>query len=571
MTIRRNPSSSVARSEHVVRTDVLVVGAGPAGITLCSELIKSGFSITLVESGNSKIDDDEDSSGSFVAQSDEFESLLMYRRKVLGGASSIWGGRCVPFDPIDFKYREWIPYSGWPIQYDEVDRWYSKAAYYCEIGDSSFSAKDSFGPHYQFIDGLDVSMLSTDSIERFSPPTNFAKRWLPTFQAEPNFRLITDSTCVHLHLTTDAQNVSISEFRNNRGEQFFIEARVVVLAAGGLENCRLLLASNSILSNGIGNSGDALGRFLMTHYEGSSASLILDGSPKGVDWGFPITKDGVYARTRITIPPDVQMSDKLANFMVRLHHPTAVDPSHGNAILSLMFFAKRFILKEYRRKVTMVERKVQREMARGLRFWLMHGWNILVGLPQLGKFLVFWLFHRILSYRKVPYVALPSKQGVYPIDYNMEQLPNPASRVFLDTELDAFGVPKAIVDWQMYPYEVSMIANNLTKLRDGLAGSGAAKLQFADDDLEKVVAEDVVPVGGHFIGTTRMSSTPQDGVVDGNLKVHDVENLYVVGASVFPTSSHANPTFTIVALACRLAAHLSSLDWSEQSDQLQTL
>jgi choline dehydrogenase-like flavoprotein len=64
-------------------------------------------------------------------------------------------------------------------------------------------------------------------------------------------------------------------------------------------------------------------------------------------------------------------------------------------------------------------------------------------------------------------------------------------------------------------------------------------------------------VGGpHHMGTTRMSSSPGEGVVDANCKVHSVDNLYVTGSSVFTTSGHANPSLTMLALTLRLADHL---------------
>lgn len=67
-------------------------------------------------------------------------------------------------------------------------------------------------------------------------------------------------------------------------------------------------------------------------------------------------------------------------------------------------------------------------------------------------------------------------------------------------------------------------------------------------------------VNGHHIGTTRMSasSEPTQGVVDENLKIHGIDNLYVAGASVFPTAGVSNPTLTIVALSIRLAEHLTT-------------
>ena len=64
--------------------------------------------------------------------------------------------------------------------------------------------------------------------------------------------------------------------------------------------------------------------------------------------------------------------------------------------------------------------------------------------------------------------------------------------------------------------------------------------------------------GGHHIGTTRMGSDPRSSVVDAAGRVHGVRNLYIAGSSTFPTSSQANPTLTIVAMALRLAEHLKT-------------
>jgi choline dehydrogenase-like flavoprotein len=63
-------------------------------------------------------------------------------------------------------------------------------------------------------------------------------------------------------------------------------------------------------------------------------------------------------------------------------------------------------------------------------------------------------------------------------------------------------------------------------------------------------------VGFHHMGTTRMADDPARGVVDRDLKVHGVANLFVASSSVFATAATATPTFTITALALRLAEHL---------------
>ena len=60
------------------------------------------------------------------------------------------------------------------------------------------------------------------------------------------------------------------------------------------------------------------------------------------------------------------------------------------------------------------------------------------------------------------------------------------------------------------------------------------------------------------MGGTRMSLTPEEGVVDPHLKVWGVPNLHICSASVFPTSSHSNPTLTLLALCSRLSDRLTN-------------
>lgn len=133
-----------------------------------------------------------------------------------------------------------------------------------------------------------------------------------------------------------------------------------------------------------------------------------------------------------------------------------------------------------------------------------------------------------------------------------EMAPNPASRVTLsDTTDKVFGQPQAHIDWQLsdldqrtYEVTASLFKASVAKL-----GGQAWAADWAD-----VKAQ--LTVNGHHIGTTRMSSAPEDGVVDANLRVHSIDNLYVAGSSVFRTPGISNPTFTIIALSIRLAEHL---------------
>ena len=88
---------------------------------------------------------------------------------------------------------------------------------------------------------------------------------------------------------------------------------------------------------------------------------------------------------------------------------------------------------------------------------------------------------------------------------------------------------------------------------------GLAHLGVVEDKLGTERPPGVVHGLHHHIGTTRMHGDPKQGVVDENCKLHSVDNVFVAGSSVFPTSGWTNPTLTIVALAIRLADHLKTV------------
>ena len=540
----------------IIETELLIIGAGPAGITLAAELVDSGIQVMLTESGDLNKNDEADALSQGRSAVERFASLDMYRRRVFGGASVIWGGRCIPYDAIDFEKRDYVPESGWPFDKSELDPWYKRAAEYCEIGKADFDARTSLKDPREFIAGFSSDIVGTTSFERFSAPTDFGKRWRPVIDAASNVKTVTGATCTKLLTSADVARIVEARFSTLAGNSFCVRAKSYVIAAGGFETYRLLAASNDFHAAGLGNTSDTLGRYLMAHIEGSLANLRLQDPASPIDWGFQITPEGIYGRRRFTLVPEVQKAEKILNFIVRLHHPTAVDPSHGSAILSLMFLAKQFILPEYRRKMTMVERRVANTMPQGLPFWAQHLSNLVRGAPELATFLVEWIYKRHFQYHRIPYVALRSRNGIYPIDFNSEQIPNPDSRVILTDQKDRFGVPVMFVDWRMTETDVASIARSFRLMRSAFADSGVVALDFDDASLEDRIREETVPVGGHCIGVTRMSNNPRTGVVNPDLRMHDVPNAFVLSAASLPTCSHANPTLTLVAMAARLANHL---------------
>jgi choline dehydrogenase-like flavoprotein len=159
--------------------------------------------------------------------------------------------------------------------------------------------------------------------------------------------------------------------------------------------------------------------------------------------------------------------------------------------------------------------------------------------------------------RRLPSVLGTPTGNQIELFYHTEHAPNPDSRVRLDAIRDELGVPRLLTHVAFSDLDFDTVVRLHSIIDDRLLETGLGRVRY-DDDPRRLLEHHVTQFNsqGHHLGTTRMSRSPEDGVVDVDCRVHGVANLYVAGGSVFPTSSHANPTLTIVALAVRLADHL---------------
>lgn len=538
-----------------LQTDVCIIGGGPAGIAIARELLGTPVSVILVESGGWRPNKlTQGLNAAELASDSRHPPPEMYRERRFGGSSTIWGGRCVPLARHDFESRSHVANSGWPISYDELVPYYSKALTYCEAGEFAFDpgCLNGSGP---VIDGLASPEIAV-GLERFSPPTDFGRRFKSDLVGSHGPRILLESTCTSLLSNESGRSVEAVECSTTSGSHFKICAKYVVVAAGGLESVRLLAASNQKFPAGLANSSGALGRYYMSHLEGTLGRLQVAPTRK-VAWNFAKTRDGIYAKHHIRLSDEVQRRHQLRNMIFRLHHANPMDPQHGDPVLSLMYVAKRFILPEYRRKITTVELESLDRLPKGGALAAHHVSNIAKNPWPLIRFLSAWVYKRHARYRRIPYVALYSKNGAYPLDYNAEQTPLYESRVSLMHDRDRLDVPKLSIDWRVCPEDIASIAASYRQMQRVLARTNIAAIVCDDTTLDESVKQ-AVAIGGHHIGTARMSDDPKRGVVNPQCRTHDVENLYIAGSAVFPTSGSANPTLTIVALAIRIADQLKT-------------
>jgi choline dehydrogenase-like flavoprotein len=534
----------------LLQTNVCIVGAGAAGLTVACELEASGLGVLVLEAGGE---------GSWDrASQDPYEGtatpphprLSSYRRRTLGGTTTLWGGRCVPYDRIDFEPRDYVPGSGWPISYEEVAQHYPKAMDYCDAGRFDFSARSALDRPTELLPGLvDGGDLCTDAIERYSLPTDFGAKFRSRLKKSGNVTLLTHASVVRLKKEAGGDRITGAEVATRRGRSIQVRATVFVIAAGGIEAPRLLLISDPD-GNGLGNRYDCLGRYYMCHIEDTVGALCARGGK--VTFGFQKTKDGVYSRRKLLLSESAQRREGLLNISFRLHYPDISGPAHGSAILSALYLARRLLQPEYRELLNYRgdHQDTGAIKARHIR-------NIIAGLPGLTVFGIKYLARRKLVKRKLPYILVPNRDGTFPLEFSSEQTPLAQSRLRLTDDRDSYGMRRIRVDWQMCRSDVDSICSAYRLLKNNIDRTGSCALEFDQSTLADCIAR-ARPVGGHHIGAARMSGHPASGVVDANCAVHGLPNLHIASSAVFPTASHANPTLTIVALAVRLAAHLKA-------------
>lgn len=538
--------------QTAIDATVCVVGAGAAGITLACEFDGCGFSVLLLEAGGLQQDLEWSQELYRGSASPPHPNPSEYRRVVFGGTTTIWGGRCAPFDPIDFETRDYINRSGWPISYEDVARFYPRALQYCDAGRCDFTVDGSLPEGRRRIATLpgltNDSVLETRRLERYSLPSDFGRRRRATIAGSRNVTALLHARCVGLHSRPGESRVDSLTVVDRAGRSVRVRAEIFILAMGGIEVPRLLLASNAP-GVGLGNRYDLLGRFYACHFENILGRLH---APKGsIPFDFEKAVDGVYCRRKLQFSGEAQREHRLLSSAFRLHFPPYSDASHGSAALSAIYLAKSVLIPEYQAILQHGSEPALRSST------LEHIRNVAFGLPEFGRFAWQWLFLRALAERKLPYTLVRNRDGSYPLEFDCEQTPSASNRITLLNEADLQGLRRVHVHWKLSADDADAAHRAFILLRSVLQRGSLCRLEFEESALREAISRSP-PLGGHHMGTTRMAATPREGVVDADCALFESPNLFVASSAVFCTVSHANPTLTIVALALRLAEHLKA-------------
>ena len=328
---------------------------------------------------------------------------------------------------------------------------------------------------------------------QFSPPTRFGAVYRDEVLRASNVHTLLHANAVELEIGPESGRVARVRVATLAGNRFSVAARIVVLATGGIENARILLASRAGRPRGVGNDRDLVGRFFMDHLH-LRAGVYLPSSP-AFDGAFYRRREDQRAIGVLTVAEALLRRRGLLGFSLTLSRRSLPrDEAIGG--------------------------DVQRAAS-----------DLEEGLASAGA-------------SRLPDATM--------LECRTEPAPNPDSRVTLTAGRDALGMPRARLDWQLTEYDFASLRAGQEIVAREVGRAGVGRVQLPRDAPRSAWTQKIRG-GQHHIGTTRMSDDPARGVVDAHCRVHGSENLYVAGSSVFPTAGSANPTLTLTALALRLA------------------
>lgn len=509
--------------------DVCIIGGGTAGLTLAREFLGSGCSVVVLESGGTAVEERTQALYRCDVTGLPHRGHMHGRFRTLGGTSTRWGGQLLPLTRYDIEARGWLCAGAWPVSYYELDSYYRRVEGLFEV-DSLPYETDERNP-------LPIGKAEFRSdvfATRYAKWPPFGKRSLarlvgPACAKASNVEVVLHANVTDVCLNGGGAQVVAVRARSLTGASLEVRAKYVVVCTGTIETIRILLASRNVAKTGIGNHSDQLGRNFQDHLSFRAAELTLRDRREAEKAFAPFFIGDTMRSVRLELSSSMQRQEKLLSCF-------------GQVLFE------------------MPERSGFAELREGLRRLQarQNPWPDFNGWTTIARDLPYMLrlgYARYVQHR----VTYPDDARAY-LQVDVEQKPNPESRVSLSRTSDELGIPLVRLDWQVGDLEQRSVRKFVRLFRAEWErhGLGGANWNATIEREGEAWLRECLDVY-HQTGGTCMHDDPAAGVVDSRLQVHGVENLFVASCSVFPTAGSANPTFTLLALTVRLADHLKKL------------
>lgn len=512
-----------------IECDICIAGAGAAGITLALKLAQPGRRIVVLESGGLTFDGDTQALYMGHATGQPYYNLTSCRLRYFGGTTNHWAGYCNLPRRIDFENRPALGIPGWPIGYDDVLPWIYRAATHLGLEPAGL---DPFAHPEAARDDLPMAIDNRSDILRTqfnqkSLPVNrrFNARFRDELASLPDTDVFLYANLTRIGMADDGATVETLTVKTLTGREFFVRPKVFVLACHAIESCRLLLVSDDVVSTGIGNASDHVGRYFMDHLQ-VRADRVVANPELPLDFYF---NDMIKPESERQDMNLFAFEDETLRHNEMLPYCCSLVPRYDGGLESARDAGSRLVKGFFE--------PFDLQMARDVGTLLSYPGSTATNFAtRLG-----------MSSREPAY---------FEATHNITQAPNHGSRITLATERDALGVPVVSLHWLLSDADFHTFARGQELLTMELSALGLGR--FAPEPLTRSYVARNIFGHYHHMGTMRMSSSPSSGVVDSNCRVHGTNNLFVAGSGIFPSGTSSGPTMMLIALALRLADHLNT-------------
>jgi choline dehydrogenase-like flavoprotein len=507
--------------------DIIIVGAGAVGLSMGVELSRSGTRVLLLEAGGSWVT--AESQALFASPRSIGRNLLglhQGRYRALGGTTTFWGGQLVALEPLIFENRPWVADIAWPFSAAEVEPYYNRV--FSLLGMDAQIAQDA-----DVWKRLRVpAPENTEDLEffftRWTPETDFSRLFAADIRRSANLTVVINAPVTALQTDPSGRHVThLSVHAEGRGP-LTARAGMYVLANGALEVPRLMMCNLADGRPAPWSRNAWLGRGFMDHVECKCGTVTPLDERRFHNLFDNVVLDGIKYQPKIKLTGQAQVSRQLLSASANMVFNSTLSEHMNNA--------KIFFKAAMRGRFEWNFFKYPARLASLIR----------LSAPMIGRYI---RDHRVYNM---------ADRGI-DLEISIEQMPVAESAVLLRQEVDALGMPLFDLDWKIGDSEIETFASLTALIDEYLQRTRLAQLHISP----LLASRDPAFLAGsrdtcHHMGTTRIATSPNRGVVDANQKVHGCDNLYVSGAGVFPTCGFQNPTFTAMALGIRLADALGS-------------
>ncbi len=501
--------------------DVLIVGAGAAGITLAVELARLGKSVALLEAGGRTLEESPQEPFRTDLAGLPHRGVHEGRVRMHGGTTNKWGGQILELEEADFDAHPWIPGSGWPFAKSELTPHYARAL---ELEGVAGALRTDQGVW----DALRQTPPSFPQLElytsRWCPEPNFARLHRRALETDPRITVWLHANAVELLLAQNQAATGV-RCRTLSGQETVFRAPQVVFTLGTVESNRFFLQPRPEAALPWNQSG-LLGRHFQDHID-SDAATVRPKDPRAFHRIF----DSIFLRG-FKYNPKLRLTREAQGQLHTLAvGGTIFSVSDADEALTAVKTTAKHLLRGRLGEVTGAQVS-----------------SLLRHTPLVAR----QTFRYAVQHRSFHPADAEIRLRVH-----CEQPPDSGSTITLSPERDQLGLFRTCLDWRISPAELHTVRCFVQTAQTSLAPFAEVTPHpdlFASDDRFLAQCQDSF----HHMGGMRMHPFPDRGVVDPNLRLHGTPNTFVCSGAVFPTSGFSNPTHTLLALAVRLADHLTT-------------